>query len=47
MNPCPEAVDYLYERYYDRRPLARGPAIVEIYWRLCSRFADFVDSLSS
>ncbi len=20
MNPCPEAIDYLYERYYDQRP---------------------------
>ena len=39
MNPCPEAIDYLYERYYNRGRCP-APAIVEIYWRRCSRFAD-------
>ena len=24
MNPCPEAVDYLYERYYDARSQPAG-----------------------
>ena len=24
MNPCPEAVDYLYERYYNRRSMPAG-----------------------
>ena len=47
MNPCPEAIDYLYERYYNARPDARGPAIAAIYWRRCSRFADLEEYLSS
>ncbi len=39
MNPCPEAVDYLYERYYNTNRCP-GPAIAEIYWRRSSRSAD-------
>ena len=46
MDACPDAVDYLYERYYSKRA-ARGRATAGIYWRLCRRFADSVDSLSS
>ena len=47
MNPCPEAVDYLYERYYNRGRTAAGQRLLEICWRWCSRFADSEGYLSS
>jgi len=46
MNTCAEAVEFLYERYYTNG-VAHAPAIAGIFWRSCSRFADFVNNLSS
>jgi energy-coupling factor transporter ATP-binding protein EcfA2 len=38
MAPCPDAIAYLYERYYSngRSP---GPAIAATFWKWCRRFA--------
>ena len=48
MNSCTGAVDYLYEQHtMAKRGSGPAPAIAEIYWRLSSRYADFVSNLSS